>query len=220
MAKSAIYTLFQLLQILESSTLNQVLEDVGYVGKLVPYDRATGNKIVDGSADVGEVPAPIGDLYITENRTIKIVRIGSPNTVIGEIGLTAAGGIYTKITKTYADFATAGLTNTIDLFTLPAKTRVTDTFIKHDTQFIDGVGGAITSYLVGVGITGNLNKLSKDFDIFQAVASDTGAHYRYGGIFDMANPTALKITAQSLGANLNVATQGVVQIQLDLKVLV
>ena len=217
MAKSAIYTLFQLLQILESSTLNQVLEDVGYVGKLVPYDRATGNKIVDGSADVGEVPAPIGDLYITENRTIKIVRIGTPNTVIGEIGLTAAGGIYTKITKTYADFATAGLINTIDLFTLPAKTRVTDTFVKHDTQFL---GGGITSYLVGVGITGNLNKLSKDFDIFQAVATDVGAHYRYGGIFDMTNPTTLKVTAKSVGANLDVATQGVVQIQLDLKVLV
>jgi len=217
MAKSAIYTLFQLLQILESSTFNQVLEDVGYVGKLVPYDRATGNKIVDGSADVGEVPAPIGDLYITENRTIKIVRIGSPNTVIGEIGLTAAGGIYTKITKTYSDFATAGLTNTIDLFTLPAKTRVTDTFVKHDTQFL---GGGITAYQIGCGVTGDLNKLSYDFDVFQAVASDTGAHYRYGGIFDMANPTTLKITAKSVGANLNVATQGVVQIQLDLKVLV
>jgi len=217
MAKSAIYTLFQLLQILESSTLNQVLEDVGYVGKLVPYDRATGNKIVDGSADVGEVPAPIGDLYITENRTIKIVRIGTPNTVIGEIGLTAAGGIYTKITKTYSDFATAGLTNTIDLFTLPAKTRVTDTFVKHDTQFL---GGGITAYQIGCGVTGDLNKLSYDFDVFQAVATDVGAHHRYGGIFDMTNPTTLKITAKSVGANLNVATQGVVQIQIDLKVLV
>jgi hypothetical protein len=218
MAKSTTTTIYQLLQILESANLNQKFKDIQWSeNAIIPYVEATGAQITDGSADIGRVANPAGDFYIAENRTIKIVRIGTPNTVIGEIGLTAAGGIYTKITKSYTDFATAGLINTIDLFTLPAKTQVSNTFIKHDTQFL---GGGITAYKIGCGILGDLNKLSYDFDVFQAVAKDTAAHHTYFGCLDFADPTVLKVTAQSVGANLDQATQGVVQIQLDLKVLV
>lgn len=218
MAKSTTTEIYQLLQILESNSLNQKLKDIQWSeNAIIPYVELTGAQIKDGSADLGRVANPAGDFYIAENRTIKIVRIGSPNTVIGEIGLLASGGIYTKIVKSYTDFSTAALTNTIDLFPLPAKTQVSNTFIKHDSQFL---GAGITGYTVKCGVVGSLQKLAIPFDVTQVVSDTTARNHTYGGAFDMANTTLLKITADSLGANLDQATNGVVQIQIDLKVLV
>jgi len=212
MAKSSTYTQFQLLQVLESTGLNQVLEDMGAVGLLVPWDTGTGNLNVDGTVDIGAVASPFGDYYIRENAKIKIVRIGSPNTVIGEVSLT--GGIsWIKITKTYSEFSTAATTNTIDLYTLPAKGVLHNTFIKHSSQF---QGGGITEYTVSVGITGNLQKYALKTDVFQSVGDQNYGQYVYGAIEDFGNTVTMKITAESVGANLNAATQGSVDIQLFL----
>jgi hypothetical protein len=216
MSKTLTYTIYQLLQVLESGNLNQTVENVGYVGKLIPYDPTTGNQITDGTADVGAVPTPTGDIYITEDRKIKIVRIGSPNVVIGEVSLT--GGIsWIQITKTYADFATAALTNSIDLFIIPAKSVLHNTFVKHSAQFL---GGGITAYDIRTGITGAPQKFSVPFDVFQSVGNQNFGQYVYGAIENYGAATTIKVAANSVGANLNAATQGVVDIQLFISNLV
>ncbi len=212
MAKSSTYKIFQNLEKLESTALNQVLLDLGLVDVAVPYDSATGNLITDGSFDIGRVANPFGDVYLEENRKIKLVRIGTPNTVIGEVSLT--GGIsWIQVTKSYTDFSAAATTNTIDLYTLPTKGVLHNIFMKHSAQFL---GGGITAYTIGTGITGDLNRYTYDFDVYQTVGDKIFGQYVYGAIEDYGNATTIKITAKSVGANLNAATQGSAEFQIFL----
>ena len=125
----------------------------------------------------------------------------------------AAGVLRTvKTTKTYADFAFAGLTNAITLLTLPAGAIVHKVKVKHSAAFS---GGGITAYTVSVGITGNLTKYAAAFDVFQAVASTTQAVTTPSDAnapTDHLATTAVKANATSVTANLDQATTGSVDI--------
>ena len=61
-----------------------------------------------------------------------------------------------KVTKTFADFAAAATSNTITLFTLPAKGLIHEVFAKHTVQF---GGGSLTAYTMRVGVPGNDGKV-------------------------------------------------------------
>lgn len=110
---------------------------------------------------------------------------------------------------TAADFATAGLTNSINLFVLPARTVIHTIKIKHSHSFS---GGAISAYTVSVGINGNLAKYATAFDVFEAVASNTLQISSNCDAEDDSSSTQILATATSVGANLSAATAGSVSI--------
>src|ERR1700687_2575339 len=76
---------------------------------------------------------------------------------------------WTKYTVTYTQLAAAAFTNNVILFSLPAKSMVTNVIVKHSTPF---TGGLLTAYSISVGIGTNPVKYAAAFNVFQA-ASDT-----------------------------------------------
>lgn len=114
-----------------------------------------------------------------------------------------------KITKTYSDFSTAGLTNNISLYTLPAKG------IIHSVQVVPTVafsGGLISAYTISVGIVGNLVKYSAAVNSFTGFALAQPSAIT--GIESMSATTDIRIAAISVTGLLNVATAGSVDIYL------
>jgi len=211
MAKDSTYKIFTLEEVLEHTALNNVLKNLGWVDYGVFYDSITGQMILDGSGDVGHLDAPVGDIYIEQNAVIKLVDVSVfPHVVVGEVDL--GGGIsWVKITKTYIDFSAAATSKSISLYTLPIKGVLHNTNIKPTSNF---VGGGITSYTLGVGIVGNLNRFAYDFDVFQSVGDQIFGQYVYGAVENFGSTTDIQITSKSTGANLNAATQGSVDVQI------
>jgi SNF family Na+-dependent transporter len=109
----------------------------------------------------------------------------------------------------YTFFAFAGLSVSIPLFALPGRGIIHGIKIKHDQSF---TGGGITAYTLSVGVLGSLAKYASAFDVFQTVSSQT---YQLSSNFsgeDEVVDTQLYATATSVTANLNAASQGIVNI--------
>jgi hypothetical protein len=109
----------------------------------------------------------------------------------------------------FSFFKTAGLTLSVPLFTMPRGAVLHGIKIKHSTAF---AGPSISAYTISVGILGSLAKYASAFDVLQAVSSTT---FQLSDNFvseDDAALTQVYATATSVGANLNVATAGVVDI--------
>lgn len=116
---------------------------------------------------------------------------------------------WTKYTVVYSDLAAAALTNSITLFTLPAGGVIHGVKIKHSTAFS---GGSISAYTVSVGIVGNTTKYAGTFDVFQATGASTyDLTQNFAGESHTAT-TAIKVEAVSVGANLDQAVAGSVDI--------
>lgn len=114
-----------------------------------------------------------------------------------------------KITKTYTDFSTAGLTNEISIYTLPAKGIIHACQIFPSTVFS---GGTIASYTISVGISGNATKYGVAANVFTgATLSTINALI---GIESMSGTTSIKATAISTVGLLNAASAGSVDIYL------
>lgn len=118
-------------------------------------------------------------------------------------------------TKTFADFATAGTTNTITIKTLAAKQMALGSIIKHSASF---GGGGITAYTISVdGVSGVLNP---PFDVFQApgdtIASQEAAELGTNGfrVEDFDSTANITATAESTTANLDQANAGSVEFWL------
>lgn len=124
------------------------------------------------------------------------------------------GSRIVKVTKLYSDFATAGTTNTINLFSLPANGKVRSVHIKHSASF---TGGGITAYTVSVGIVGTLAKYAAAFDVFAAPGS--GQDTNTQGLESYSGATWLVATATSTTANLDQATAGSVDVWVEYSVL-
>jgi len=124
---------------------------------------------------------------------------------------------WVKFTKTHTNFQAAALTNSIELFSLPAGAIIHAVKIKHSVAF---AGGAIASYTVEVGIAGTLAKYASAFDVFQAVS---GTAFFITGIIgseDHGAATSIKATATSTVANLDQSTAGSVDVWVLLSVAV
>ena len=123
-----------------------------------------------------------------------------------------------KVNKSYSDFSTSALTNSIDIYSLPAKSVIQNCIIKHSTEFN---GGIIATYTISVGIIGSLSKYTLAFNVFQPVtniAIGLGVNLapvmeNYGAV------TSIKATAISTVGLLNAATQGSVDIYLLISTL-
>lgn len=118
-----------------------------------------------------------------------------------------------KITKSYSDFSAAGLTKTVNIATLPAKSVVHATIVNPTTTF---VGGIISAYSVSVGIVSNVDLMpassvltlpSRPFASALIVAGNVGST-------DTVTATAISITGL-----LNAATQGSVDIWILVSIL-
>ncbi len=124
---------------------------------------------------------------------------------------------WTKYTLTHTDFQTAALTNSIELFSLAAKTLIHKVIIKHTTAF-----ASTTTYSLSVGITGTLAKYIAAFDVKQAVSSSTfGASLATvnATLEDFSSATSIKITAVSTIDNLSTSTAGVADIYVQTSLL-
>lgn len=121
-------------------------------------------------------------------------------------------GQWAKYTVTYSQLAAAATTNSITLFSLPAKYLIAGVIIKHSTAFS---GGSISAYTVSVGITGSLAKYAAAYNVFQAVSSNTAQLSGSFNMEDFSSATNILITATSTGANLNAATAGSVDIWVN-----
>ncbi len=112
-------------------------------------------------------------------------------------------------TRTYSDFATAGLTSSIALFNLAAAGIIHGVKIKHSIAF---AGGAIATYTVSVGIVGTVAKYAAAYDVFQAVSGTAFQLSTTVGSESHTAGTSIIATATSTVANLDQATAGAVDI--------
>lgn len=114
-----------------------------------------------------------------------------------------------KITKVYSDFSTAGLTNDISLYTLPAKGLIHSVQIVPTTAFS---GGLISAYTLSVGIAGNLVKYSAAINGFTGFSLSQPSATT--GIESTSVTTDIRIAAISVTGLLNTATAGSVDVYL------
>lgn len=113
---------------------------------------------------------------------------------------------WTKVTKTFTDFATAGLTNDIEILSLPAKGVVHSVMIKHTAAF---TGGLIATYTLSVGITGTLAKYVAASNVFQAPSNTLSFPSVITPIMENSGAvTSVRAAAISTVGNLNAATTG------------
>jgi hypothetical protein len=131
----------------------------------------------------------------------------------GSLKIVVNGYLWTKYTKTYADFSTGATTNNIELFSLPAGGIVHAVKIKHSTYFR---GGAISAYTISVGIAASLAKYAAAYSVYQATGD---AVFQIAAVPSTqiaseshAASTSVRAAATSTGANLSAATSGVVDI--------
>lgn len=151
----------------------------------------------------------IGIITIVVALVVVIVWAGKPKDMPAYDPTTAR---WIKITKAYTDFATAALTNDIEIFSLPAKGVLHSAIIKHNTAF---GGGSIASYSLSVGRTGSL-------DIWINGSSVTGAPSNtvfyvsetFPTPINFGSVTSIRSQAISVGGNLNTATAGSVDYYL------
>lgn len=144
-----------------------------------------------------------------DKRRIPDVRISGSGSLIPSLNADTVDGknatafpSWTKYTIGYAALSAAGLTNTVTLFTLPAKTLIHGVVIDPTQAFS---GGLISGYTLSVGITGTLTKYCTAVSVFSA---STQAPQAFMGLESMGSGTAIKVTATSITGLLNTATAG------------
>lgn len=145
---------------------------------------------------------------VTASRAVVTDSSGLPAaSTITSVQLTSTS-YWTKYTVLYSALSTAGLTNNIELFSLPAKAVVQKVIIKTSTAF---TGGLVATYTLSVGISGTLAKYIAAFDVKQAVGATVfgfSAATVASTPEDFGSATSIKVAAISTVANLDQATQG------------
>lgn len=123
------------------------------------------------------------------------------------------GARWVKVTKTYTSLSTAGLTNDIEVFSLPAGWAVHGATLKHSTPF---TGGTIATYTTSVGPTGALAKYVAASDVLQAAgATVSGVSLLTTFVVEnWSSTTSIRLAAISTVGNLNAATAGSVDVYL------
>lgn len=114
--------------------------------------------------------------------------------------------LWKKYTVGYAALSAAGLTNDIELFSLPARGVIHAMVIVPTTAF---TGGLIASYTLSVGVSGTLTKYCTAVSTFTAVAQ---APQAFMGMESMSGATSIRVAAVSTVGLLNTATAGAASI--------
>ena len=174
--------------------------------------------VINTTTNPASAPARVGQHWTNTANGRTWIAVGI--ATVGdwkEVGSGGGGAAFIKYTIGFADLAAAALTNNFLVLTLPIKTLVTGIVIKTTAAF---TGGAISAYNLTLGITGNETKYLPTYDGFAAVA---GGNYDVAsvatGAADIGATEALKIFATSVGANLNAAVAGSVDVYLKVETL-
>lgn len=116
---------------------------------------------------------------------------------------------WVKVTKTFTDFSTAGTGKTLTVYTLPTGGVLHAIKAKATAAF---AGGAITTYTISGGQTGNTTAILGSFNVHTVPAfsanSLTNASLCYQELYPGGGDGVITATAISTGANLNAATTG------------
>lgn len=121
---------------------------------------------------------------------------------------------WVKVTKTFSDFSTAGLTNSITVYTLPIKGVIHSVMLSPTTSFS---GGTIATYTISVGVGGTLAKYCVATNAFTGFTLP--AISAIAGVESTSASTSIQATAISTIGNLSAATQGSVDIYLLVSIL-
>ncbi len=133
----------------------------------------------------------------------------TPAVVSGTPGIAPQ---WIKFTKAYTDFSTAGGTLTLTLDTMPIRGVLHGVAMQVTTGFS---GGAIGTYTIAIGITGNNGKYITGLGSTVAGTVPTfAASTTVPDCQSTSGTWVVNVTATSGGANLNAATQGAVSIWL------
>jgi len=178
---------------------------------------ASGN--VQGSLFSSLTPLTTkGDLLIRDATTVTRFPAGPDGTFLVADSGTTTGLAYKeapikwqKISVTYQTFSAAATSNNSTIITLPAGTVVEGVVVKHNQAF---TGGSISAYTLEVGYGLTTTRLAPSTSVFGAPSGSTSLASNVLDVPDFDNPTQIIVTARSLGANLNAATQGVADIYI------
>lgn len=145
-------------------------------------------------------------------------RVESLTVISGEQQAAIAGALIWEplIIKGFADFSAAALENDIELFPLNPKNIIHAIGIKHVTEFL---GGSISAYNLEIGLVGALGKYVLPFDVFQAVSDTAFEMVQMFAIESFLIPTSIRVNAIAVGDNLDLATQGSVEIWIQKSLL-
>lgn len=106
-----------------------------------------------------------------------------------------------KVSKTFADFSTAGLVNTINLIAMPAKTKVVLSGLGVNT-----IADSVVTLGFDIGIIGNLGLFTSGADGQTLTPTSVPLN---GNESEMILPSYTVVaTATAVGANLDTVTQG------------
>jgi microcystin-dependent protein len=130
--------------------------------------------------------------------------------------VSSGAGVWHQYTATYADLAAAALNKDIELFSLPAGGVIHDVIVTHGEAF---TGGSLSSYVVSVGISGQLDKYALAYDVHQAPGDLVSDSSNALGIESKSNATSIRISAVAQGDNLNAATEGAVTVYVRWSVI-
>jgi len=184
------------------------------------YVGAAGEVVAVNSGATGlvfqQLPAPFGGKFInlSDVPTSYSGAAGEMVTVnSGANGLQFQQLPVSCITQEIksTNFSTAALTNNISM-SLPAGAIIIGSRLKVNTTF---QGGAITNYYLSIGIASYLENILAQYDATNISVSSTEYAEALGfQSFDISNITTILVTATSVGANLNAATQGDAMIEI------
>lgn len=113
--------------------------------------------------------------------------------------------VWTSQVVSYSSVQTAGTSNVVSLFNLPAGFVLMGLNIKHSTVF---AGTSITDVKGSIGITGDASKFILDFDLDQSVSDSAFELEMPNYIASWASDTAINLRVVSTGANLSALSQG------------
>lgn len=116
-----------------------------------------------------------------------------------------------KVTVGFAALSTAGVTNDIEILSLPVGTMIHKVVQKHSVAF---AGPSITAMTISVGITGTLAKYGTALDVFQAVGATVFQLDSVVGIESFGAVTSIRAAGIATGANLDQLSAGSTDIYL------
>lgn len=127
----------------------------------------------------------------------------------GNPGVNVPG--WQKFSVVHTQFQTAGLTQNILLYNLPAGGLIHGVKLKQSIAF---AGAGITGYFLSLGFVGALDDLLVEYPVNVAPANDTFAISQTFDSRNHAAAVAVRIAARSTGANLSASTAGAADIWL------
>lgn len=134
--------------------------------------------------------------------------------MLGGTTVTYAGSVpkWYKLTVSESAFTAGAASESVTLFSLPARGVIHGFYMKHSTAFS---GGGIADYTLEIGISGDTVKYMTAFDVFQAVADTAAARSGPATALELEAHTAatnILLTARCASGNVSAATAGSVDI--------